>query len=95
MATSHCLEYLTAQASRLKYATHNIGFMKVRMEGRCVWKKKKKKKKTLPPPPIPPPSPPQYTPRVSANKTAMSEWKHGKEGLMNNMDTEVSAVFSK
>ena len=36
-----------------------------------------------------------HTPRVSANKTAMSEWKHGKEGLMNNMDTEASAVFSK
>ena len=43
MDTSHCLEYLTAQASRLKYATYNIGFMKVRMESRCVCEKKQKK----------------------------------------------------
>ena len=67
MDTSHCLEYLTAQASRLKYATYNIGFMKVRMEGRCVCKKKKKKKKKLPTHTL------HTHTRVSANKTAMSE----------------------
>ena len=85
MDTSHCLEYLTAQASRLKCATYNIGFMKVRMEGRCV---KKKHITTYP-------RTPPHTPRVSANKIAMNEWKHSKEGLMNNMDTEASAIFSK
>ena len=68
MDPSHCLEYLTAQASRLKYATCNIGFMKVRMEGRCV-KKKKKKKSTSPPTHAHTP----HTPRVSVNKTAMIE----------------------
>ena len=62
--------------------------MKVRMEGRCVCVKKKTKKK-------PTHAHTPHTPRVSANKTAMSEWKHGKEGLMNNMGTEASAVFSK
>ena len=81
MDTSHCLEYLTAQASRLKYATYNISFTKVRMEGGCVVK--------------PTHAHPPHASRVSANKTATSEWKHGKEGLMNNMDTEASAVFSK
>ena len=62
----------------------------------CVKKKKTKKtkqNKTKKPNPTHAHTP--HTPRVSANKTAMSEWKHGKEGLMNNMDTEASAVFSK
>ena len=65
MDTSHCLEYLTAQVSRLKYATYNISFMKVRMEGGCVCVGKKSA------------SPPMHThtPCVSANKTAMSERK--------------------
>ena len=57
----------------------------------CGEKKKKKKKSSS----STSPSTHAHTPRVSANKTAMSEWKHGKEGLMNNIDTEASAVFSK
>ena len=64
MDTSHCLEYLIAQASRLKYATYTIGFMKVRMEGRC----EKNITTYLPPPPPPPPPPHTHTPCVSANK---------------------------
>ena len=64
----------------------------------CVCEKKKKKKKkttTNNNNNNPTHAHTPHTPRVSANKTAMSEWKHGKEGLMDNMDTEASAVFSK
>ena len=68
MDTSHCLEYLIAQASRLKYATYTIGFMKVRMEGRC-----EKNITTYLQPPPPPPllthtHTHTHTPCVSANK---------------------------
>ena len=49
-----------AQASRLKYATYTMGFMKVRMEGRC----EKNITTYLPPPPLPR----THTLCVSANK---------------------------
>ena len=87
MDTSHCLEYLIAQASRLKYATYTIGFMKVRMEGRC--------EKNITTYLHPPPPPPPHTHHVWV-QTNCHEWvKTRKGGLMNNMDAEASAAFSK
>ena len=70
--------------SKLKYATYNIGFMKVRMEGRWVKKKKSERKKAhhhLP----------THTHHVwMSNKTAMSEWN--KEKVDSNTQRNVNFV---